>query len=139
MSGSLLGVLIYSAWTLLLVGIIPMQRVPLILSGKREANSFGTDGKDVSPFGERVCRAHANCYENLPVFIGIVLVAVLSDHAHITDGLAPWVAIFRIAQSAVHLMSTSSNAVTARFVFFVLQYVLLVYAALRLLAVAFAG
>ena len=139
MSGSLLGVLIYSTWTMLLVLIIPAQRVPLIMSGNRDANSFGADGTDVSPFAQRVCRAHANCYENLPIFLGIVLVAVLSDHAEITNSLAPWVAGFRIAQSSVHLASTSNNAVTLRFVFFLLQYAILLYCSVRLLTVALAG
>lgn len=111
----------YASWTLALVVAIACLRASLTLRGKRAANSFSVTGDDVSPFSGRLCRAHANCVENLPVFAVIVLAARLSGHAAAVDPIAPWIVTARVAQSSVHLASTSPRAVTIRFVFFALQ------------------
>ena len=105
----------------------------LVLSGRRRANSFTPWGDDVSPFSARLCRAHANCVENLPIFAAIVVVAVLTDASHVTDPLALWVMAARIAQSAVHLASTSTRAVAVRFAFMAAQVLVLASWALELL------
>jgi uncharacterized MAPEG superfamily protein len=124
MGPSALAVLGYAAWTILLVTCIGLQRGTLTLSGRRAPNSFKTDGSDVSPFGQRLARAHANCYENLPIFGAIVLTAIATGHSSITDPLAPWVLIARVAQSTTHIVSTSSPAVMVRFTFFLAQIVI---------------
>ena len=111
----------YVLWTLLLLLGIGALRGSLALAGQREPNSFGVDGSDVSPFSNRLCRAHANCYENLPVFASLVLLALAAGNGHITDPLAPWVLAARIAQSTTHLVSTSNLAVQARFGFLLVQ------------------
>ena len=80
MSPSLLALLGYAAWTLVLLVGIGALRSGLTLSGQRAANSFRPDGSDVSEFSGRLSRAHANCYESLPAFAAIVLVAVVSGH-----------------------------------------------------------
>lgn len=121
MSFSLLALLGYAAWTLLLVGLIAGLRTALTLSGKRAANGFSPTGDDVSPFSNRLCRAHANCCENLPIFGAIIGVAVLSGSASVTDGLALWVLGARVVQSIIHLVSTSELAVMARFGAFAVQ------------------
>ena len=59
MSASAIALVGYAAWMLFLVGIIAVLRGSLTLSGQRAANSFGVDGSDVSPFSNRLCRAHA--------------------------------------------------------------------------------
>ena len=115
MSLSLVALLGYAAWTLILLSVIAGLRTTLTLSGKRAANAFSPAGDDVSPFSHRLCRAHANCCENLPVFGAIIAVAVLSGQAQVTDGLALWVLGARVAQSLIHLISTSEVAVMARF------------------------
>jgi uncharacterized MAPEG superfamily protein len=124
MGPSALAVLGYAAWTILLVTCIGLQRGTLTLSGRRAPNSFKTDGSDVSPFGQRLARAHANCYENLPILGAIVLTAIATGHSSITDPLAPWVLIARVAQSTTHIVSTSSPAVMVRFTFFLAQIVI---------------
>jgi len=122
MTPSLLALLGYTTWMLLLVGIILFIRVPLTLTGKRAANQFSPAGDDVSPFSGRVARAHANCYENLPVFAGLIVVAHLAGHHDITDRLALAVVGARVVQSLIHLASTSPAAVTLRFVAFSAQW-----------------
>jgi uncharacterized MAPEG superfamily protein len=121
MSNSALALTGYAAWTIVLLLGIAAMRVSLTLAGRRAANSFAPDGADVSPLSHRVCRAHANCYENLPVFASLILVALVTGHAAITDGLALWVLAARVGQSTVHVVSTSSPAVLTRFTFFVVQ------------------
>jgi hypothetical protein len=121
MSPSALALVGYAAWTLLLAIILLSHRTGLVLVKKRPANSFSPSGEDVSPFSARLCRAHANCYENLPVFGALILLALVTNHAAVTDPLARWVFVARVAQSSVHLVSTSEMAVTVRGALYWLQ------------------
>lgn len=125
MSASLVALLLYASWTLILVTAVAVLRTGYSMTGRRRANQFAPSGDDVSPFSGRLCRAHANCYENLPVFAAIVAVALLSDRSHVTDPLAIHAALARVAQGCVHLTSTRVRAVILRFVFFVVQIVVL--------------
>jgi uncharacterized MAPEG superfamily protein len=121
MSHSILALLVYGAWSVLLLLGILLMRSWVTLSGQRAANNFSVSGDDVSPFSGRLCRAHANCYESLPAFAAIVLAAHLSGNAHITDALALWLVVARIFQSIVHLISISLYAVMIRFTFQLVQ------------------
>ena len=121
MSPSGLALVGYVAWTLLLLVWIVLLRTVLVLSGKRAANDFDPTGSDVSPFSGRLCRAHANCYENLPLFAALVLLAMATGNGDITDPLARWVLVARVAQSIVHLVSISEIAVTIRVTFLLVQ------------------
>lgn len=136
-SESLLALVAYAAWTLTLLAAIAGHRLALVLSGRRRANAFSPWGDDVSPFSARLCRAHANCVENLPIFAAIVMVAVLVGAPHITDPLALWVLAARITQSTVHLTSTSTRAVTVRFAFMAAQMMVLATWAGELLIASF--
>lgn len=138
MSSSLVALLGYAVWVLVLVVCIGMLRTRLTLAGSRQANSFDPGGADVSPFSARLCRAHANCYEFFPVFGGLLLVASATNSSHITDPLALWALAARVAQSSVHLASTSVNAVTLRFTFFLVQVLIAAWWAMRLSMVALA-
>lgn len=122
MTASGLAVLGYVAWMLGLLLILACLRSYLTLSGARAANSFRPDGADVSPFSERLCRAHANCYESFPIIGGLLLLALATRRTHITDPLALWVLLARIGQSTTHLISTSALAVQVRFFFFLVQF-----------------
>jgi len=127
MEPSAVALLGYAAWTIVLVTSIGLQRGMLTLSGQRAPNSFKTDGTDISEFGQRLARAHANCYENLPIFAAIVLTAVVTGHSSVTNPLAPWFLMARIAQSVTHILSTSSPAVMVRFTFFLVQIVIMIW------------
>lgn len=133
MEHSLLALLLYVTWTLLLLGGIALLRVSVALAGKRAANAFAVFGEDVSPFSARLCRAHANCYENLPIFAGLILVAAVSGNAAITAPLALWAVVARVGQSTVHLLSTSIGAVQLRFLFFLALWLIQAWWAVLLL------
>lgn len=133
MSPSALALLGFAGWQLLLLTGIGAMRVSLVLGGKRAANQFLPDGSDVSAFSNRLCRAHANCYENLPIVASVLLLAMLQGKGGVTDPLALWLLAARVAQSVTHLVSTSKIAVLLRFSFFAVQVAILAYWILRLL------
>jgi uncharacterized MAPEG superfamily protein len=124
MQNSTLALLGFAAWTLALLGGIAVLRGTLVSLGKRAANSFAVTGEDVSAFSARLCRAHANCYENLPAFACLVLIALVTGHGEITEPLALYVLAARVAQSTSHLISTRSRVVLLRFAFLLVQYVI---------------
>lgn len=130
-SGYLL-VLGFCSWTLILLFSIGLLRVSLTLSGQRRANAFSPFGDDVSPFANRLCRAHANCYENLPVVLGVVFVAAMTQQLFIINPLALTFLSLRVLQSIVHVLSTRLPAVLVRFLFFVGQVLILFYWIIRL-------
>jgi uncharacterized MAPEG superfamily protein len=136
MTNSLIALLGFAAWTLLLLGSIAMLRSYYTLIGERRANGFAVSGEDVSHFSGRLCRAHANCYENLPAFTAIIAVAALSGNAAITDPLALWLLAARIAQTTTHLISTRNRAVILRFSFLMVQWVIQLVWVVQLLAVS---
>lgn len=121
MSPSVLALVGYVAWTIFLTIAIVSFRTVLVLKKERAANDFLPSGEDVSPFSNRLCRAHANCYENLPAFAALILLALVTGNAAITDPLARWVLVARVAQSLVHLSSKSEMAVSLRAVLLLVQ------------------
>lgn len=121
MSTSLLALLGYSAWSLFLLVWMEAIRAKLVLTGAVPANGFDPQNSMLSPFMERLARAHANCLEGFPIFGGLLLVAILAGKPQITDGLAYVFLGARIVQSLIHLASTSPMAVTARFLAFAVQ------------------
>lgn len=82
---------------------------------------------------QRLARAHANCLEGLPIFGGLMLIAVVSGKSAVTDPLAYTLLAARILQSVVHLGSLSVAAATFRFCAFAVQIGTAVYWAFRLL------
>jgi uncharacterized MAPEG superfamily protein len=127
MSPTILAFGMYIAWILLLLVSLGGLRTSLTLSGKKAPNSFDPSGADVSPFSNRLCRAHANCYESFPIFGGLLILAIATDTTAITDGLAYYLIGARVLQSVTHLASTSNVAVLARFAFFGVQIGIAVY------------
>jgi uncharacterized MAPEG superfamily protein len=124
MTNSMIALLGYSAWSITLLCAIAILRTTLTLKGVRSPNSFSATGEDVSPLSARLCRAHANCFENLPALSGIIVVAALSGNADIADPLAPWLLGARVGQSITHIASTSNRAVQLRFGLFLIQIVI---------------
>jgi uncharacterized MAPEG superfamily protein len=127
MAATLQALLGFIAWTLCLLVLMEAIRSWLVLSGAVPANGFTPDNANLSPFMQRLARAHANCLEGLPLFGGLMLVAVVAGRATVTDPLA-WVLLgARIVQSLIHLVSTSPAAVTARFTAFAVQMAIAVW------------
>lgn len=117
----------FVAWTIFLVIALAFYRTSLVMSGKRRANSFNPSGADVEGFGLRLTRAHANCYENLPVAGAVLLYAIATGQTAATDPFAYAFITARVLQSVVHLLSTSPTAVTARFALYLVQLAILVF------------
>jgi uncharacterized MAPEG superfamily protein len=110
------------------------RRTYLVVTGRVAANSFKPDNSGLSPFMQRLARAQANCVESLPIFGGLLAVAIMTSRTGITDPLALWFLGARIVQSIIHLISTSSIAVSLRFTAFALQMAICIYWAWRLMA-----
>lgn len=90
---------------------------------------------DACALPARLCRAHANCYENLPAFAAISCVAALSGNAQIIEPLALWALAARVGQSTVHLISTRNLAVMLRFGLLMVQWVMQVYWIAKMLSI----
>lgn len=127
MTVTLQALLGFIAWTLFLLVLMEGIRSWLVLSGAVPANGFNPENSNLSPFMQRLARAHANCLEGLPVFGGLMLLAVVADRATVTDPLACVLLAARVVQSLIHLASTSPVAVTARFTAFGVQMAIAVY------------
>jgi uncharacterized MAPEG superfamily protein len=133
MTAAAVALIAYACWTMLLVIGIGLLRGAVYFGGGRPSMRFDPGGADVSDFSARLCRAHANCYENLPVFGALVAVALATDRAALVEPLAMWVFYARLAQSLVHLSSVSPPAIMVRFAFYLIQVVLMIVMAWRLL------
>lgn len=117
----------FIAWTLFLLVLMEGIRSKLVLTKARAANSFTPDNAGLSPFMQRLARAHANCLEGLPIFGGLMLVALATGRTAVTDPFAFVLLGARIFQSIIHLTSLSSAAVTLRFSAFTVQMVIAVF------------
>ena len=134
MSISATSLTLFIAWTLFLLVLMEIMRTHRVLTGRSRSNEFRPDNANLSPFMQRLARAHANCVESLPVFGGLLLAAIATDNQSITDPLAPWLVAARVLQSTIHLASLSVLAVNARFSFFTVQMAIAGYWAWALLA-----
>jgi uncharacterized MAPEG superfamily protein len=126
-SKSALVLTLFIAWALLLLVLMEVLRSHLVLTGQARSNEFKPDNSNTSPFMQRLARAHANCVESLPLFGGLLLVALVTGRTEVTDPLAPWLLGARVVQSGIHLASTSIGAVNARFAAFAVQMAIALY------------
>lgn len=138
MNNTILAVIGYLGWTVLLLAWLESYRTMLVMKKEKAPNGFQTDGSDVTPFGLRLTRTFGNCMESFAFIGGTMLLAIASGAAAITNPLALYLLLARVAQSVTHLISTSELAVQIRFAFFLVQQVIVIYW-LYLLAVNFVG
>ncbi len=127
MNATILVVIGYISWTILLLLLLASYRTLLVMKRERKPNQFKSDGSDAPEFGQRLTRAQANCAESLGFTVGILLLALATGSSAVTDGLAYFFLAARIGQSLVHIASTSVLAVQVRFVLFVVQIVICIY------------
>ena len=123
----------FVTWFVLLTFALAFFRVYYSASTGKALNSFAPDGSDTPGLGRRLTRARDNCFETLPAFAGLALVAQISGRMDVTDGLAPWVLYSRIAQSVTHIISVSVPAVLLRATMLVVQLLIYLYWAVRFL------
>ena len=122
----------FVALTTALVGMLGVFRVSMAVSGKKADGTFLPSGEDLEGFGKRLTRAHANCFEYLPVAGAVMLYAIAMGQTGITDGLAYAFIGARLAQTLTHLVSISQPAVLIRFGFFIVQNVIVLIWLLKL-------
>lgn len=127
MSNTAFALIGFIAWALFLLVLMEAIRTYLVVTGRVPANGFTPDNGNLSPFMQRLARAHANCLEGLPIFGGLLVFALLLDKTTITESLALWLLAARVVQSVIHLMSTSVAAVSLRFTAFAVQMGIGVY------------
>ena len=125
----------FIAWALALLVLMELLRGFLVMFKGVPANQFTPDNANLSPFMQRLARAHANCLEGLPVFGGLLLLALLTEQTAITDPLAYVFLAARLVQSCIHLASQSVVAVFCRFAAFAVQLVIGMWWAARLLGI----
>jgi uncharacterized MAPEG superfamily protein len=113
--------LLFASWSIVLLVGIALYRSWVSMTAGKALNSFTAAGTDLPGFGQRLTRAHANTYEFLPIAGAVMLFAIATDQTTITDDLAGVLIGARLAQSIVHLVSTSTIAVLLRFTFFAVQ------------------
>ena len=123
----------FAAWFVALSILLALYRGSFLLSGK-PANSFAVSGGDLPPLGQRITRARDNCYETLPIFCALALVAFASDRLAVIDPMAMWVLYARIGQSLTHIASVSVPAVLLRATLFFTQVIIYAIWSLRLLS-----
>ena len=134
MGTTLTALLGFAAWYVVLTLTLGFYRVGLVFGGRKAANTFAVDGSDLGGFSARLTRARDNCYETLPVFATIALVASLTGRTAVTDPLALWLLLARVGQSVTHVVSTSVPAVMLRANFFFAQVLIYAWWLRRLLA-----
>jgi uncharacterized MAPEG superfamily protein len=121
---SIIALVFYALWVIVLVLMIGFDRVLLVVKGEVAVNGFPSGQKHGSDSYWRINRAHINACENLPIFAAIVLAgwATGMETAQF-NLLATIVLAARIVQSLIHISSGSSMAVNLRFTAFGVQLV----------------
>lgn len=126
----------FIAWSLALLVLMEAIRSKLVLTREVSPTGFTPGNDGLSPFMQRLARAHANCVEGLPIFGGLMVVALVAERTAVTDPLAFAFLAARVLQSLIHLASVSAAAVTLRFTAFAVQMAIGVVWAWGLLASA---
>ncbi len=123
MNATELTILWLVVWWAVLILQIPVIR---LIASKTTGNmNFDPNGADLDGYGKRLTRAVANCQENLPLFMGVMLLAIATDNTAITNATACWLLYARIGQSVAHLISLSTPVVMVRFGFYAVQLALI--------------
>ncbi|GAA0852358.1 MAPEG family protein [Aliiglaciecola litoralis] len=117
----------FIGWALFLLVLMEAIRSKMVIFKQVAPNGFNPNNSNLSAFMQRLARAHANCIEGLPIFGGLMLVAIVTSNTSVTDELAFLFLAARIIQSLFHLASLSSLVVTLRFTAFTVQMGIAVY------------
>ena len=127
MNDTILALLGYIIWILVLLICLATYRTLLVAKKEQAVNGFKPDGSDSPALGERITRAQSNCVESFAFIGGLMLLALATDSTAITNGLALFLLAARLGQSVTHLISTSELAVQIRFAFFLAQIGICLY------------
>jgi hypothetical protein len=129
MTTSLVAMAAYIGWVLLLLLAVIAYRGFMVMSAQRKADAW-TRGGDIQdgPLFKRISDALSNSLETAPLFIGIMLLAQVTDQTAVTDGMAMVYVGARALQSVSHLISVHHLMIfLVRFPAFLVQVALLVW------------
>jgi hypothetical protein len=134
MTTSLFAMAAYIGWILLLYFIVIGYRGFMVVSAQRKADAW-TRGRvlEDSPLVKRIGDALSNSLETVALFLGVILLAQVSDQSSVTDGLAPIYVGARVIQSVSHICSVHHLMIfLVRFPAFLVQVGLLTWWSLAL-------
>jgi uncharacterized MAPEG superfamily protein len=132
---ALTALVLFAALTLLVMFLAVNYRVLKILTGTPADSWTRGAQKNADPaWVTRLCHAHANCLESLPIFAVLVLVATVIGKSQIAEPLAAYVLYARVAQVITHAIGVNHWLVLLRATFFTIQVVLFAIMFVRLLA-----
>jgi len=134
MSPAICALICFTALTIALALGYVGYRIFLVLSFKTSANSWTRDAEawQDPPVIVRIHHAHLNSLENLPLYAAVVLAAYATGQIAVIDSLAMVYLGLRVAQSLVHVISTTPAFVFVRANLWVAQIALLAYWLLKL-------
>lgn len=127
MSPTVIMLMGFITWTIILLLGVAVSRFHAVGSGRFHLRQITPDGENLAPFVHRIHRAHLNCLENLPMVIGVCLIAFILNQVQVIDPLAYLFLAFRVTQSLIHLVSINLYAQLVRLLFYSAQIVLLLY------------
>jgi len=114
--------MVYVLWTVLLAVIVVSARGLAVMNGTCAVNEFKSGVPHGSERYWQLNRVHMNAVENLPMFGAVVIAGILTGADTATFLNIAWLAAFaRIAQSTIHMISTSKLAVWLRVTAFCAQ------------------
>lgn len=127
MSPTVIMLMGFIVWTIILLFGVAATRFYSVGSGRFHLRQITPSGEYLTPFAHRIHRAQLNCVENLPILVGVCLIAFMVNQLKVIDSLAYLFLACRISQSLVHLYSIRLYAQLIRFSFFLVQILLLLY------------
>jgi hypothetical protein len=86
MNDTIIGLLGYITWILVLLVWLAVYRTLLVAKKQQAVNDFKADGSNSPAFGERLARTQGNCVESFAFIGGLMLLALATDSAVITNG-----------------------------------------------------
>ena len=116
----------YIAWMIILFVGMFIVRYRALKSGMSFRDLTPSNEK-ISDFAYRLARAHANCFENLPILLAVVFVAYATQTLDVINSTAYVFLFARIGQSCAHLYSGRARVTMVRGIFFVIQVCLIIY------------
>lgn len=123
-------------WTVVLLSAMLLWRGVTILKRERKIHEFPSGEHHGPDMYWRMNRAHLNALENLPMFVAVVVAAMLTGASNPVLVTAAWVAFYaRVGQSLVHIAFHNQISVTIRFTFFIAQIAAFAYMGLVILRV----
>jgi uncharacterized MAPEG superfamily protein len=125
---SLTALVFYALWAVALVLMVAADRALLVMRGETKLDSFASGVPHGSESYWRINRAQINTFENLPIFAAVVLSGwVVGMETATFNLLAVIVVVARVIQSAIHIASGTSLAVSLRFTAYAVQLACLVW------------